>query len=175
MLSYSDRFGRAVAIFDPSVSAGPASLTRRPTNSIALPNPSNLCAVHAPITRRTFSSTTTRQVHHSSVSGIPATQRTAICVASLVILKRGLRRGFVAARSSKPRKLNQDKRMVSNNAKIAHKHWPKTSCGERQRTTTDCPVGGGSGIRTHDTVARIHAFQACAFSHSAIPPARALS
>ena len=30
--------------------------------------------------------------------------------------------------------------------------------------------GGGSGIRTHDTVARIHAFQACAFSHSAIPP-----
>src|SRR6476620_3429875 len=32
--------------------------------------------------------------------------------------------------------------------------------------------GGGSGIRTHDTVARIHAFQACAFSHSAIPPRR---
>src|SRR6516165_4074166 len=32
-------------------------------------------------------------------------------------------------------------------------------------------VGGGSGIRTHDTVSRIHAFQACAFSHSAIPPA----
>src|SRR5262245_20184720 len=31
-------------------------------------------------------------------------------------------------------------------------------------------AGGGSGIRTHDTVARIHAFQACAFSHSAIPP-----
>jgi hypothetical protein len=32
-------------------------------------------------------------------------------------------------------------------------------------------AGGGSGIRTHDTVSRIHAFQACAFSHSAIPPA----
>jgi hypothetical protein len=32
--------------------------------------------------------------------------------------------------------------------------------------------GGGSGIRTHDTVARIHAFQACAFSHSAIPPGK---
>src|SRR3954464_6763449 len=31
--------------------------------------------------------------------------------------------------------------------------------------------GGGSGIRTHDTVSRIHAFQASAFSHSAIPPA----
>jgi hypothetical protein len=30
--------------------------------------------------------------------------------------------------------------------------------------------GGGSGIRTHVTVSRKHAFQACAFSHSAIPP-----
>src|SRR4051794_23459067 len=30
--------------------------------------------------------------------------------------------------------------------------------------------GGGSGIRTRDTVARIHAFQACAFNHSATPP-----
>jgi hypothetical protein len=30
--------------------------------------------------------------------------------------------------------------------------------------------GGGSGIRTHDTVSRIHAFQASAFSHSATPP-----
>ena len=30
--------------------------------------------------------------------------------------------------------------------------------------------GGGSGIRTHDTVSRIHAFQASALSHSAIPP-----
>src|SRR5690242_4321503 len=31
-------------------------------------------------------------------------------------------------------------------------------------------TGGGSGIRTHDTVSRIHAFQACALNHSAIPP-----
>jgi hypothetical protein len=38
--------------------------------------------------------------------------------------------------------------------------------------TANRAPGGGSGIRTHDTVARIHAFQACAFSHSAIPPAR---
>ena len=30
--------------------------------------------------------------------------------------------------------------------------------------------GGGSGIRTRDTVARIHTFQACAFNHSATPP-----
>src|SRR3984893_11582736 len=32
--------------------------------------------------------------------------------------------------------------------------------------------GGGRGVRTHHTVSRIHAFQACAFSHSAIPPFR---
>ena len=31
-------------------------------------------------------------------------------------------------------------------------------------------TGGGRGIRTLDTVDRIHAFQACAFSHSATPP-----
>ncbi len=31
-------------------------------------------------------------------------------------------------------------------------------------------AGGESGIRTHDTVSRIHAFQACAFDHSAISP-----
>jgi hypothetical protein len=34
-------------------------------------------------------------------------------------------------------------------------------------------TGGGRGIRTLDTVSRIHAFQACAFSHSATPPDRA--
>ena len=35
-------------------------------------------------------------------------------------------------------------------------------------------IGGGSGIRTHVTVSRKHAFQACAFSHSATPPDRDL-
>ena len=30
--------------------------------------------------------------------------------------------------------------------------------------------GGERGIRTLDTIARIHAFQACAFSHSATSP-----
>jgi hypothetical protein len=30
--------------------------------------------------------------------------------------------------------------------------------------------GGGSGIRTRDTVSGIHTFQACAFNHSATPP-----
>ena len=31
-------------------------------------------------------------------------------------------------------------------------------------------TGGGSGIRTHDTVARIAVFKTAAFVHSAIPP-----
>ena len=31
-------------------------------------------------------------------------------------------------------------------------------------------TGGESGIRTHGTVSRTHAFQACALSHSAISP-----
>ena len=31
--------------------------------------------------------------------------------------------------------------------------------------------GGGGGIRTRDTVSRIHTFQACAFDRSATPPA----
>lgn len=30
--------------------------------------------------------------------------------------------------------------------------------------------GGESGIRTRDTVSRIHTFQACAFNHSATSP-----
>ena len=33
-------------------------------------------------------------------------------------------------------------------------------------------IGGGRGIRTLDTVPRIHTFQACAFNHSATPPER---
>ena len=33
--------------------------------------------------------------------------------------------------------------------------------------------GGEGGIRTHETVTRLHAFQACAFDHSATSPAQA--
>jgi hypothetical protein len=36
-------------------------------------------------------------------------------------------------------------------------------------------LGGGSGIRTRDTVSRIHTFQACAFNHSATPPRSAFA
>src|ERR1700726_2221108 len=35
----------------------------------------------------------------------------------------------------------------------------------------DLKTGGESGIRTHVTLSSKHAFQACAFSHSAISPA----
>ena len=38
----------------------------------------------------------------------------------------------------------------------------------------DLKTGGESGIRTHVTLSSKHAFQACAFSHSAISPAKAL-
>ena len=31
-------------------------------------------------------------------------------------------------------------------------------------------AGGESGIRTHETVARLHAFQACSFGHSDTSP-----
>src|ERR1700680_3847119 len=34
----------------------------------------------------------------------------------------------------------------------------------------DLKTGGESGIRTHVTLSSKHAFQACAFSHSAISP-----
>ena len=37
-----------------------------------------------------------------------------------------------------------------------------------QRVTKD--YGGGRGIRTLETVSRLHTFQACAFNHSATPP-----
>src|SRR5207302_10078834 len=43
-----------------------------------------------------------------------------------------------------------------------------TKCIDCKRT------GGESGIRTHVTLSSKHAFQACAFSHSAISPARRL-
>jgi hypothetical protein len=42
------------------------------------------------------------------------------------------------------------------------------------RTSLDSGFGGGSGIRTRDTVSRIHTFQACAFNRSATPPYLAL-
>ena len=48
--------------------------------------------------------------------------------------------------------------------------WAQTSESAALENGMSWASGGGSGIRTHDTVSRIHAFQACAFSHSAIPP-----
>jgi hypothetical protein len=39
-----------------------------------------------------------------------------------------------------------------------------------ERTAGCGQAGGESGIRTHGTVSRTHAFQACALSHSAISP-----
>src|SRR5271166_4269748 len=44
------------------------------------------------------------------------------------------------------------------------------SDGERESSVRDGRAGGETGIRTLDTLSSIHAFQACAFSHSAISP-----
>lgn len=44
---------------------------------------------------------------------------------------------------------------------------------KNSQKSPDCQLGsfgGGDEIRTHGTVARTHAFQACAFNHSATPP-----
>ena len=46
--------------------------------------------------------------------------------------------------------------------------------GRRAAEVGEWPAGGESGIRTHGTVSRTHAFQACALSHSAISPKRPL-
>jgi hypothetical protein len=49
-------------------------------------------------------------------------------------------------------------------------HWPFFVTEWATETIAQKVAGGGRGIRTPDTVARIHAFQACAFNHSATPP-----
>ena len=52
--------------------------------------------------------------------------------------------------------------MAANTGLIANRRAQRIDgCGQ---------AGGESGIRTHGTVSRTHAFQACALSHSAISP-----
>jgi hypothetical protein len=48
------------------------------------------------------------------------------------------------------------------------------SATKEKNSENDLIYGGGRGIRTLDTVSRIHTFQACAFNHSATPPQYAL-
>src|SRR5262249_35456723 len=61
-------------------------------------------------------------------------------------------------------------RAVQRSAPKQWHRWPKEPDQRARRSDVFRISGGGSGIRTHDTVSRIHAFQACALSHSAIPP-----
>ena len=51
---------------------------------------------------------------------------------------------------------------LENNGKIGLQ-----VCGEKVSANAD---GGETGIRTLETVSRLHAFQACAFDHSATSP-----
>src|SRR5689334_24185107 len=54
---------------------------------------------------------------------------------------------------------------------------PRTSRWNSARATLTCEInrigGGEKGIRTLETVTRLHTFQACAFDHSAISPRQA--
>src|SRR5664279_236645 len=59
-------------------------------------------------------------------------------------------------------------RLISGCCK--HRAFTRSKISTESRSQRD--GGGGSGIRTHVTVSRKHAFQACAFSHSATPPYR---
>jgi hypothetical protein len=67
------------------------------------------------------------------------------------------------------------------NSDGADGHTRIASVGRRRATADllgrvsvdrEAASGGESGIRTHGTVSRTHAFQACALSHSAISPDR---
>ena len=62
--------------------------------------------------------------------------------------------------------LSKSRGSSAQEAKIraSNRRWLRPENGFWKR------LGGGSGIRTHDTVSRIHAFQASALSHSATPP-----
>src|SRR5258708_24755628 len=58
---------------------------------------------------------------------------------------------------------------IENKRKRREEHALLHAKYKRNRIN-EIQTGGESGIRTHDTGKGIHAFQACAFSHSAISP-----
>jgi len=60
-------------------------------------------------------------------------------------------------------------KLINNNFnKLQIKHF-------RDKTLAKSLISGGeNGIRTHDRVSSIHAFQACAFNHSATSPVKSL-
>src|SRR5436853_5385343 len=66
---------------------------------------------------------------------------------------------------------------ICSSVKNAEAAWPNrqnegscSACFARWAVTFKVKYGGESGIRTHVRVSPKHAFQACAFSHSAISP-----
>src|ERR1700741_555887 len=60
--------------------------------------------------------------------------------------------------------------IASEIARAAARAASKLKSESVKLQTLTCAIGGESGIRTHGTVSRTHAFQACALSHSAISP-----
>ena len=75
-----------------------------------------------------------------------------------------------AAQASQTLRHGAEEQIASEPARAAARARAK-SLQKRARYQTLVPtIGGESGIRTHGTVSRTHAFQACALSHSAISP-----
>src|SRR6516164_8088237 len=62
------------------------------------------------------------------------------------------------------------KRVKRNDCHVMPTAQRFLACSEGKRRIANERAGGEGGIRTHDTVSRIHAFQACALSHSATSP-----
>ena len=75
------------------------------------------------------------------------------------------------SRSNPSAFLGSRRRKTSQNARFQKRH-SKAACSSTSLLAQPHENGGETGIRTLETVARLHAFQACAFDHSATSPAR---
>jgi hypothetical protein len=62
-----------------------------------------------------------------------------------------------------------ERKSIANNEK-ARKFWSLEVIPSRGYVSSFLVNGGEEGIRTLETVTRLHAFQACAFDHSATSP-----
>jgi hypothetical protein len=74
--------------------------------------------------------------------------------------------------ASAPQSMGQaaEEQIASKPARAAARAPAKSLQIRGRYQTLASTIGGESGIRTHGTVSRTHAFQACALSHSAISP-----
>jgi hypothetical protein len=106
-------------------------------------------------------------VSKSAVPGCP--KRPELRVLARTVTRRG---STEQERKSGPRENIQPLAPLreSRGSYLKSQNRPPEPAHPLKRESCEKRAGGGSGIRTHDTVSRIHAFQASAFSHSATPP-----